>query len=903
MKKGKWLTRLLTIAVACSLTALQPLVAVADTGSASAPVATATPTATVSAPSTSLRLAGVDRYQTAAKIADTGWKTTSDYAIVAAGMDQNLVDALTAAPLAKALNAPILLTQGDSLNSYTQAELKRLQVKTVYVTSGSGVIQKAVTDQIKAMGITVTSLGGTDRFATAVNIAQTLGSLEKVSQAVVATAYSNADALSVASIAAAQGMPILLTNVNSLPAVTASYLGNLKPNLKSTYVIGGTGAVSSAVKALLPNAERIGGVDRFDTNRLVIKAFAPELNYGTVYVANGEDAHLVDALMAAPMAALTGSPVVLSDAQLPAATLAFVKASLLPRSVVALGGKSVIADSALSALTSATAYTTAGATEGSSDPANKRSLSDSVLISADNVTLENAVAPYSIYVSGNNATLNNVQVTGTVFLDPGADGAATLNNVKAAGIVVLSGGTNSIHLNNVTADTLTLDSSSNVHIQTSGSTSLATTYVSTPGILDASSGTFGPVIVVRPLVPGGTVELRGTFTQPVIVEGAANIVAAPGASIALLTIAPLAAGAQVGLSGNFAAVKVTSPANVALAAGSVVSSMITAAQANIQIPPTASIASLVDQGSTGTLVSGGGTVNGQATSTTPSAPPSGGTTPPVTPPAGGGGSIGGGGGGVTPPSVTISSFSVTSGTGSVGTGTVTGGTSGTVDLSSYPNTTMVTGLALNAPAGCTLTITQINSPKTGTVTLSKSLSSVSSITVSELLGGLISGGDVSLGSMRGVFGSQVSFTGTLACSGYTSSSVTLTMELGSTSGIINNNYATMSVSGNTITATIKPGMGTTRLSSMGLYSLLYMAGQVPSWVTTDSSDWTSSTHGGAPSGSTGRQAIENAIVNLITPSAPGTTWSTATLSQLAGKSIYFKKIGDATTVYTLTIIN
>ncbi|KJR45615.1 N-acetylmuramoyl-L-alanine amidase [Desulfosporosinus sp. I2] len=51
-------------------------------------------------------MAGFDRFETASKIAKSGW-TQSDYAILAYG--GNYPDALSSAPLAKKYNAPILL--------------------------------------------------------------------------------------------------------------------------------------------------------------------------------------------------------------------------------------------------------------------------------------------------------------------------------------------------------------------------------------------------------------------------------------------------------------------------------------------------------------------------------------------------------------------------------------------------------------------------------------------------------------------------------------------------------------------------------------------------------------------------------------------------------------------------
>jgi len=66
------------------------------------------------------RLGGANRYETAAKISQSGW-TTSDYAIVANG--EGYADALCASPLAKANNAPILLTTNGSLSQNALDEL------------------------------------------------------------------------------------------------------------------------------------------------------------------------------------------------------------------------------------------------------------------------------------------------------------------------------------------------------------------------------------------------------------------------------------------------------------------------------------------------------------------------------------------------------------------------------------------------------------------------------------------------------------------------------------------------------------------------------------------------------------------------------------------------------------
>ena len=73
-------------------------------------------------------------------------------AVVAPATGYNMVDALAAAPLAAALNAPVLLTDGDQLSAEAKAEITRLGVKTVYVTSGLAVIKAGVIADLQGYG-------------------------------------------------------------------------------------------------------------------------------------------------------------------------------------------------------------------------------------------------------------------------------------------------------------------------------------------------------------------------------------------------------------------------------------------------------------------------------------------------------------------------------------------------------------------------------------------------------------------------------------------------------------------------------------------------------------------------------------------------------------------------------
>ena len=296
------------------------------------------------------RLAGDNAAQTAVKIAEqTGWTGT---AILASSASYGMVDALTSGPLASFLKAPILLQEpGSTLNPDTKAELIKLNVDKVYVTSGTSVISQAIIDQLNDMNITVVSLGGSDRFQTSVNIAKKMVELDAtVSKVAVAYGWLNQDALSIASIASAQTQPILLTDKNSVPDSVEEFLTANK-SIVSTDIIGGTAVISDDVKAKFPKATRYFGNTAYDTNVAVLKAFDELVQYDHVYVANGETA--IDALAGAPLAAQSKSGIVLTKGTANEGTT-YVSGKLSASSfITALGGTAVVPDSVLTDLISA----------------------------------------------------------------------------------------------------------------------------------------------------------------------------------------------------------------------------------------------------------------------------------------------------------------------------------------------------------------------------------------------------------------------------------------------------------------------------------------------------------------------------------------------------------------------
>ncbi|WP_407306876.1 cell wall-binding repeat-containing protein [Desulfosporosinus sp. SB140] len=509
------------------------------------------------------RIGGNTAAQTAVQIAEqTGWSGT---AILASSTSYGMVDALTAGPLATFLKAPILLTEaGDTLNPDTQAELTKLQVKTVYVTSGTGVISQAVLDQLTAMGITVVSLGGVDRFATSANIAEKMVSLgASVSKAAVAYGWKNQDALSIASIASAQTEPILLTEKDSIPSSVQDFLSN-NTSVKTTDVIGGTGVISDAVKAQLPSAVRQFGNTAYDTNLAVLKAFDSVLKYDHVFIANGETA--IDALAGAPLAAKYNAGIVLTNGEANEGTT-YVSSKLSAKSIVtALGGIAVVPEVVRTGIvytapapapapatgggggggysggpggnpgTPVTYYDTANSTYGPTS--GVQTVSGDAQITAQGVHLQN------LSISG------NLEISASV-----GDGDVYLDNVTVSGqTTVRGGGQNSIHLTNstLTGTLIVIRQDGRVRIVAGGNTSIPNVQLQSGVTLEndsSSNSAFGQVTVTTFTGTDNDIDLEGDFTS-VTLDAPGVTITVPNGTVSTLSLGQSATGSSVNVTGG-----------------------------------------------------------------------------------------------------------------------------------------------------------------------------------------------------------------------------------------------------------------------------------------------------------------------------------------------------------------
>ena len=101
---------------------------------------------------TSQNISGSDRYSTAVKISQSGWSQSDTVILTNANA---VADSLSVAPLASKLRVPVLLTQSDSLNEATMAELSRLGAKKVLIIGGQDSISMSLEDNLKTSSLDV----------------------------------------------------------------------------------------------------------------------------------------------------------------------------------------------------------------------------------------------------------------------------------------------------------------------------------------------------------------------------------------------------------------------------------------------------------------------------------------------------------------------------------------------------------------------------------------------------------------------------------------------------------------------------------------------------------------------------------------------------------------------------
>jgi putative cell wall-binding protein len=189
------------------------------------------------------RLAGADRYGTAASLAVSSFGGPVDRVLIATG--EGFADALVGGAVGAATSSPVLLVGRRHVPATTADALRRLQPREVTVLGGPDVVSESVLAALRglAVGSTVSRVSGQDRFGTAASLVRR--SWPQTSSVVyLATGRDFPDALSGVAASAQDAAPLLLTEPGCLPAATKAELDRLRPSTIVT--LGGTATVSAA---------------------------------------------------------------------------------------------------------------------------------------------------------------------------------------------------------------------------------------------------------------------------------------------------------------------------------------------------------------------------------------------------------------------------------------------------------------------------------------------------------------------------------------------------------------------------------------------------------------------------------------------------------------------------------
>lgn len=260
------------------------------------------------------RISENDRYITSLEVSRTGFRK-SDYAIIASG--ENYPDALVGGVLAGKLDAPLLVTSRDSVSDELLYELKRLDVKKVYMLGGINTLSDNVLKTLAPFN--AERLAGSDRYKTAEVVAQLVEKLildDDKDNDDIGVFYADGrnypDALAAAPyIDEASG--ILL-------------LSDGKPINDDAVAIGGASSVPGDVHS-------IAGIDRYDT---AVKIAEKYEDFDRIILVDGTN--YPDALSAAGFTADKDAAILLTTPKtLPKVTENFIKNSKA-NEIIIIGG-------------------------------------------------------------------------------------------------------------------------------------------------------------------------------------------------------------------------------------------------------------------------------------------------------------------------------------------------------------------------------------------------------------------------------------------------------------------------------------------------------------------------------------------------------------------------------------
>ncbi|MDU2639227.1 MAG: cell wall-binding repeat-containing protein [Finegoldia magna] len=238
------------------------------------------------------RISGKDRITTSVEISKSAY-ATSENVVLASGF--NFADALSAGQLASALNAPLLLSSQNKLDSQTKNEIKRLKAKKVYVVGGDNAISKTGIDTtLKSKNIDVARLEGQDRYSTSQKVMEKTKEIINPEYLLIASGKNFPDALAATSFFVNHKSVMILSDGITYP----------QSNLQEI-AIGGVNQLP--LKGF--KGRRVSGKDRYETALEIAKLSFDKNN--NAILASGEI--FADSLSAVSLTKKHNAPIILTQ--------------------------------------------------------------------------------------------------------------------------------------------------------------------------------------------------------------------------------------------------------------------------------------------------------------------------------------------------------------------------------------------------------------------------------------------------------------------------------------------------------------------------------------------------------------------------------------------------------------
>lgn len=273
------------------------------------------------------RISGKDRIQTSVEISKSGY-TTSENVVLASGF--NFADALSAGQLASALNAPLLLSSQNKLDSQTKNEIERLKAKKVYVVGGDNAISKTGVDTtLKSENINVTRLEGQDRYSTSQKVMEKTKEIINPEYLLIASGKNFPDALAATSFFVNHKSVMVLSDGNSYP----------KSDLQEI-AIGGVNQLP--LKGF--KGRRVSGKDRYETALKIAKISFDKNN--NAILASGQV--FADSLSAVSLTQKHNAPIILTQSD---SLTENAKKYLNGKNVFIVGGEKTVVNKILTNIT------------------------------------------------------------------------------------------------------------------------------------------------------------------------------------------------------------------------------------------------------------------------------------------------------------------------------------------------------------------------------------------------------------------------------------------------------------------------------------------------------------------------------------------------------------------------